>query len=793
MSYTKEFNAGYICEKPEYLPAALAERLEFLSLLSEKSSRSVWLTRDRTSGEKAVLKIAECDSADSISREYALLKKLDYPAIPRAILYDSDDNGREYLLRSYAEGDTLDALVDRDGVFDERQVLEIAQKLCEIFSYLHSQKPPIIYRDVKPQNIVMTPNGRLSLIDFGISREDKSDKEYDTIYVGSVAFASPEQFGFAGTDSRSDVFSLGKLMLYLATGQTHLPDFRQKIASKKLAGLIARCTALAPDKRYASIDRLSRAIGRILKPPTLKEILLGCAAALLVVCVGLFGLWQLYGPGEDAPATAPVSAGGGGYEDEVKIPVSIEVLMDGRPFADCAVAVDNHHWYQPAANGKAELAAFAHDEYRIRAVYRNQTAYVLAPVMRDTEAISFTFDLAQVPTAPEILPLTLAFGQNHEIPLPVTLADGMTLDRQPEGVSVAQRDGQFYLSIADTVAEPGHYTIFAEAVNEHGKADLTLSLHLTEDKPVTVIRTAREFSDMRNDLAGHYELGADIDLGEFESWTPIGDTDHPFTGVLDGKGYAIIGLRIDAYGSEATPNAGLFSVIDKAVIRNLIVWDAELSVVHAGRGETAVFAGENRGGLIEHCAAMGGSISADVGLESSAAGICGLNSGIVRGCFNSADIIIYTAGSKDFTESFAGGVCGVNTGTIADCGNTGAVTGICLAGGIAAFNDTGVITRCYSAGAIKAPAYPLAYLPGGISQLLGRGKIISYCAFEEGTAQVGAGVYNGGTLLGIVPLSKEEFGDLDALGKVFHLDNAKDRWEYIDAVPGYPVPKGIFE
>lgn len=793
MKYSEEFASNYSCEAPEGLPANLKERLAFISCLAESQSRAVYLVKGKNTNEKAVLKINKPGSSNSVLRECELLRKLEHPAIPKALLCETDEEGREYLLRSYAEGDTLDRLIERDGVFDEHHVLEITQKLCDILSYLHGQTPPIIYRDIKPQNIVMTQNGKLTLIDFGISREDRADKDFDTVYVGSVAFAAPEQFGFTKTDSRSDVFSLGKLMLYLSTGSTRLPDFKQRVTSRKLAGLIAKCTSLSPDKRYASVTRLSRAIHRILYPPSRGEILAGGLAAALVLGLGFFVLWQTYLRQSEVPVVEGAVAVGEGWEDEVKIPVLIETLWHGEPFADCAVAVDNHQWYAPASNGKAELYIYAYDEYRIRAVYQNQTAYVLSPVMRDTGALSFTFDFAEVPSAPEYLPLQLAFGETHEVPLPVDLADEVTLSGQPEGLSVIQKeDGQFYLIVDATVADPGHYMIFAEAVNGQGKADVVLGLHLTQEKPVILVRTAQDLWNIRNDLSGHYELAADIDLSGYERWTPIGNGMQTFTGVLDGKGHTITGLACSMYPSNDAFRMGLFGIVDGGIVRGLVIRDAEMAAAWSGHGGAAILAGENRNGLIEYCAVIGGQVEADISLESAAAGVAGINTGIVRQCFNSTTVIIFTASGQASSDSFASGICGVNNGYLADCGNTGDVTGVSLAGGVSAFNDMGIVTRCYNAGRVKAPTYPPSFLPGGIAHLLGRGKTVSYCAFEEGTAQVGANVYNGGTLLFITPLSRNSLRDLDELHAALHVDAAQEGFVRASLDSPYPLPAEIF-
>lgn len=768
MDHVKEFMAGFACSPPEYLPEALKAQLTFLSCLSHKEYREVYLTMDSETVGKVILKITGPDSPDSVKREYELLRKLDHSSIPKAFFYCGDEAGREYLIREYLPGDTLDTLLERDGVFDTRTALELTKKLCGILSYLHRQDPPIVYRDLKPQNIIMTPNGKVSLIDFGISREDSGDKSFDTICVGSTAFAAPELYGFTKSDSRTDIFALGRLMLYLSTGSANHQEAIANVESKELLRLIKKCTELSPEKRYASVEKLEKAIDRILYPPTRKEIAVCVGAAALCLIIGLFAWTQLTRPEPDAQEAFLVGAGGTGYEREVKIPVLIETLFDGKPFSDCAVAVDNHYWYEPAADGRAELYVFAFDQYKVRAVSGNRTAFIETAVTKDTGPLSFTLDLAKTPEAPGYFSLSLPYGQAHEIPLDISGAETVTFAEQPEGVSVERRGDEFYLLVSGNVEAPGHYYLFAEAENGAGKADLVISLHLAGEKPVTVITTAEELDQIRENLSGRYALGTDIDLSGVESWTPIGTYGIPFTGEFDGRGYSITGLRIQGKQSMEFGDGGLFGVLSRGVIRNVTVRDGDLYTAFEGGIGYAFIVGRNYGGLIENCAVFDSRLSADIGLESGAGGICGINYGIVRNCFNAADVTILTVSSKSWTESCAGGVCGTNGGYMADCGNTGDVTGISLAGGVTGFNDAGILTRCYNAGYVKAPAYFKTYLAGGVSHMLGRGKIISYCAFEEGTAQVGSSVFNGGTLLGIVPVERATFRDMDTLSGIFH-------------------------
>lgn len=291
MDHVQEFIKGFTCEAPVQLPDELRQRLHFLSCLSEKESRSVFLVRDQLTGETCILKITAPGSPDSARSEYRILANLDHPGIPRGLFFTEDETGREYLLRSYMEGDPLDRLLDRDGAFDETQVYDIVLKICSVLRYLHRQQPPIIYRDINPCNITLTANGKVSLIDFGISIKIPAGDRHSpvrTVLVGTIPFISPEQMGFDKTDHRSDIFALGKLMLYLYTGQADIRSDDLKKQNIRIGRLIEKCTRQSKERRFSSIRQLERAVLRTRKKPVGQAYLKGAAMAAGAGAVAFF-------------------------------------------------------------------------------------------------------------------------------------------------------------------------------------------------------------------------------------------------------------------------------------------------------------------------------------------------------------------------------------------------------------------------------------------------------------------------------------------------------------------------
>lgn len=154
----------------------------------------------------------------SLMTEANLMKRLDHPAIPRIV--DIVENKEAiYVVMDYVEGESLDRVLDKFGPQPQDVVLDWAKQLADALNYLHSQTPPIIYRDMKPANVMLKPEGTVKLIDFGTAREYKGTNIADTVVLGTPGYAAPEQYGKRETDGRTDIYCLGMTLHYLLTGQ----------------------------------------------------------------------------------------------------------------------------------------------------------------------------------------------------------------------------------------------------------------------------------------------------------------------------------------------------------------------------------------------------------------------------------------------------------------------------------------------------------------------------------------------------------------------------------------------
>ena len=194
---------------------------------------------------------------NSLLAEANMMKRLDHPALPRIV--DIIDNGVTiYVVMDYIEGESLDKILLEYGAQPEDKVINWAMQIADALSYLHGQKPPIIYRDMKPANVMLKPEGNIKIIDFGIAREYKEQNLADTTVLGTKGYAPPEQYS-GQTDPRSDIFALGMTMHHLLTGvdprngEPYAPvrQWNPEL-SEGIEIIIDRCVQPASENRYQS-------------------------------------------------------------------------------------------------------------------------------------------------------------------------------------------------------------------------------------------------------------------------------------------------------------------------------------------------------------------------------------------------------------------------------------------------------------------------------------------------------------------------------------------------------------
>lgn len=239
-----------------------SEDMAILSFYEEKATVSdkseVFLVQHRETGRFYIKK-----HLSIYDRElYTSLKDMNIPGIPR-IYHIAEDGNRLIVIEEYINGTPLSSFISEHGPFSACDAADIISNLCDILSVLHSCTPPIIHRDIKTSNIIISSDMQVTLIDFNASKKFDSGKNYDTCLMGTAEYAAPEQFGFSQSDARTDIYALGILLNILITG-----CFPKDVpCSGSAARVVTKCTQMDPARRYSSVLQLKSALRYISDTP----------------------------------------------------------------------------------------------------------------------------------------------------------------------------------------------------------------------------------------------------------------------------------------------------------------------------------------------------------------------------------------------------------------------------------------------------------------------------------------------------------------------------------------------
>jgi serine/threonine protein kinase len=263
-------NTVNITENNFGVKGLLGGRYKLVKILGKGGMSTVYLAENINLGTFwAIKKISKnANIAKELPVESNILKKLNHPALPRIIdIIENEEN--IYIVQDFIEGTSLDKEIEKSGNFPEKKVAEWAKQICDVLIYLHSFKPnPIIYRDMKPSNIILTPWGDIKLVDFGIAREYKENRKNDTVYIGTRGYAAPEQYGGGQSNVTTDIYSFGVTLFHLLTGEgpdrfpleLKLPEFYNGRVSHSMMQIISKCTRYNSEERYQSAYELKKDI-----------------------------------------------------------------------------------------------------------------------------------------------------------------------------------------------------------------------------------------------------------------------------------------------------------------------------------------------------------------------------------------------------------------------------------------------------------------------------------------------------------------------------------------------------
>ncbi len=269
------------CDAQRY-PGEFLTEYEPFECFAHNEGCETLLVKHRATGLFYVAKCYRKDAATARAPEGAILKTLSHSGLPRFV--GEYENG-DYLcmVPEYVEGTPLTAM--QPGTSPVREGCPIGRLPVRHPHLSHGGTPPVIHRDIKPNNLVMDHQGELRLIDFGISRVFDPNKAEDTVSCGTRNFSAPEQYGYAQTDARADVFSLGILLGWLLTGECNRELILPRIANRRLGRIVEKCTAFAPKDRYPTAAKVRADLLALDGRRQKRAMMWSCAALACLLCL----------------------------------------------------------------------------------------------------------------------------------------------------------------------------------------------------------------------------------------------------------------------------------------------------------------------------------------------------------------------------------------------------------------------------------------------------------------------------------------------------------------------------
>ncbi len=258
--------------------AFLYNRYRILEILGQGGMGSIYRGIDENLGVEVAVKenlFTTDEYARQFRREAVILANLRHPNLPRVSDHFVIDGQGQYLVMDYIEGEDLRERMDRLGVIPEEDILVIGGAICDALSYMHSRKPPVLHRDIKPGNVKITPQGEIFLVDFGLAKVVQPGEQTSTgARAMTPGYSPPEQYGAARTDHRSDIYSLGATMYAALVGvipedslartmeQTELTPLRKRNSkiTRRTASAIEKALEVHPDERFQDAAEFKQAL-----------------------------------------------------------------------------------------------------------------------------------------------------------------------------------------------------------------------------------------------------------------------------------------------------------------------------------------------------------------------------------------------------------------------------------------------------------------------------------------------------------------------------------------------------
>lgn len=330
MSVKNDFTRHFLKLLEEVpLPARILSRWQPESCLSHKEDGEIWLLRDAE--EKRFLLKTDTAGRRDLAGEFELLQR--FPPelvgkVPEATDY-FEEEGVRYLIRTWLPGHSLSQIQEKKGVSPPERCVQVGEALCLLLEQIHGMEPPVIHRDIKPENIILSSSGEYCLIDFDIAREYKSGQRADTVFMGTRHTAAPEQYGYAQTDERTDLYALGVTLRYILTGSYEAEALERADCPENLKRCLEKATAFSPNDRYHSAKEFRLALTGVKSRRRLRWFLSAAVCAIVVISGAIIRLsGQTRGKEDPASREAQVDEQGQDISDSGQTGTDEPIVFD---------------------------------------------------------------------------------------------------------------------------------------------------------------------------------------------------------------------------------------------------------------------------------------------------------------------------------------------------------------------------------------------------------------------------------------------------------------------------------